>query len=90
MGLQKNVTSARTGAVLGFHEVLTVNAAGDKVSVVVASYVDKAAKDAGKNFAEAAPHVFDYDGSAINKTMTAFAQDLLKGLPEFAGAVEVA
>jgi len=90
MALQKSKISERSGATLAYHDVLNVQFGVDTVSVVLASYVDAAAKVAKKNFVEVKPYSFSYDGSAIVVSAKAFAQAKLLTLPEFAGATEVA
>jgi len=88
MALIKQIVSARTGVTLGYHEVAQVSFRVGKVEILVASYPDKAAKDAGKAFTEIAPEVIDHDGSAISKAVFAFAEDKLLTTDKFTGATQ--
>jgi len=89
MGLNKAVVSDRTGVSLGHHVVQQVSFGADKVAVTVASYVDQAAKEAGKSYVDVSPETFDYDGSPVVKSSTEFAEDLLLTLDKYAGATQV-
>lgn len=89
MGLNKAIVADRTGVTAGHHVAQQVAFSESKVAITVASYVDEAAKDAGKSFVAMSPEVFDYDGASINKTATAYAEDLLLTLDKYAGATQV-
>lgn len=90
MALQKSITSDRTGAVMAFHEVAQVTIEAGRATALVASYPDKAARDAGKRASELSPVSLAYDGSALAKAPLAWAQDGVKATEKFSGAVEVA
>ena len=90
MALQKSITSERTGATTTYHEVSQVTIDAGRATALVASYPDKAAKDAGKRFSELTTVSLAYDGSALAKAPLAWAQDGVKATEKFAGATEVA
>jgi hypothetical protein len=91
MALQKNVTSTRTGAVLSYHEIMQVSFGGSKATIVVASYIDKAAKDAGKQFADISTVSVDYAGENIGpKSVQDWAQEKALENETFQGAIVVA
>lgn len=90
MALQKSIVSVRTGATLTYHDVFSVQFTDTKIIVLISSYVDAASKVAGKFFVDVTQQSFSYDGSPIGKSVKAYAQDLIKALPAFSGAIEVA
>ena len=89
MALQKSITSERTGVTLGYHEVLQVSVNPENTSILVASYPDKAAKDAGKQFSDMAPIQVSYDQSAMPSGVFAWAQAQVLLDPRFVGATVI-
>ena len=89
MGLQKSIVSPRTGITLTYHEVVAVDFSGAAASIMVASYPDKAAKDAGKHFADVRPVTTTYDGGVLPTGVFAWAQGVVAATSDFAGATIV-
>jgi len=89
MALQKSIVSARTGVTLTYHEVFQVSVSGDSANILVASYPDKAAKDAKKQFTDMTPVSAPYAQEAMPSGVFAWAQAVVLANPTFAGAVEV-
>lgn len=90
MSLQKNVVSARTGMTLAYHTVEQVGFDVGRATILVASYPDKAAKDAGKQFADIVPVQVDYAGENLGKGVIEWAQDQVVATDQFQGAQVVA
>jgi ribosomal protein L30E len=90
MALQKNVVSGRTGMTLGYHTIEQVSFGNGKATIMVASYLDKAAKDAGKQFADLTPVQVDYAGANLGKPVYDWAQDQVVATEQFQGASVVA
>lgn len=86
MALQKSIVSERTGATLTYHEISQVCFSETKASIVVTSFVDKAAKDSGKRAAETASITVDYADTVLPKPIVRWAQDQLIALDAYAGA----
>jgi len=89
MALQKSIVSERTGVTLEYHEVMQVSLSQGSASLIVASYVNKAAKDAGRAFSEVFPITVPYADEVLAKGVFAWAQDQVKATEKFAGATEV-
>ena len=90
MALQKSIVSIRTGQTLGYHEILQASFGGGHANIIVASYVDKAAKDSGKTFADVNPTMVDYAEEAMASGVIAWAQAQLMATPQYQGATVVA
>lgn len=86
MALIKQLTSEKSGAVVGYHVVKSVAVAGNMLTIMIASYASKDAFNTRKMPVDTSVERIGFGGGEIKPDAITFAQNELLKTDKFKGA----